>query len=89
MAAPEVRKLGPLIDLKQKIGDFQVGHEGEGFLFELLRLLGNRFLQGLCVRQFTLTRESIDLVQLLLEKCLRDPQPEYSAGLRAGLLAVF
>jgi hypothetical protein len=48
-----------------------VGHEGEG----LLRLLGNRFLQGtyfkqltrnFCVRQFTLTRESIDLVQLLL-----------------------
>jgi len=73
-----VRKLGPLIDLKQKLGDFQVGHEGEGFLFELLRLLGNRFLQGtyfkqltrnFCVRQFTLTRESIDLVQLLLEKC--------------------
>jgi hypothetical protein len=46
LAAPEVRKLGPLIDLKQKLGDFQVGHEGEGFLFELLRLLGNRFLQG-------------------------------------------
>ena len=73
-----MRKLGPLIDLKQKLGDFQVGHEGEGFLFESLRLLGHSFLQGtyfkqfarnFCVRQFTLTRESIDLVQLLLEKC--------------------
>ena len=65
------RKVGPLIDLKQKLGDLQVRHEGEGFLFELLRLLGSRFLrgQGFCVRQFTLTRESIDLVQLLLEKC--------------------
>ena len=46
-----------------------MGHEGEGFLFELLRLIGNRFLQGtyfeqltrnFCVRQFTLTREWID-----------------------------
>ena len=72
------RKVGRLIDLKQKLGDLQVGHEGEGFLFELLRLLGNGFLQGtylkqltrnFCVRQFTLTRDSIDLVQLLLEEC--------------------
>jgi hypothetical protein len=46
-----------------------VRHEGEGFLFELLRLLGYRFLQGTYFKQFTLTRESIDLVQLLLEKC--------------------
>ena len=72
------RKVGPLIDLKQKLGDLQVRHESEGFLFELLRLLGHRFLQGtyfeqltrnFCIRQFTLTRESIDLVQLLLEEC--------------------
>ena len=57
------RKVGPLIDLKQKLGDLQMGHESEGFLFELLRLLGNRFLQGtyfkqltrnFCIRQFTL-----------------------------------
>ena len=70
------RKVGPLIDLQQKLGDLQVRHESKGFLFELLRLLGDRFLQGtyfkqfarnFCVRQFTLTRESIDLVQLLYE----------------------
>ena len=74
------RKVGPLIDLKQKLGDLQVRHESEGFLFELLRLLGHRFLQGtyfeqltrnFCIRQFTLTRESIDLVQLLLESARR------------------
>jgi hypothetical protein len=40
------RKIGPLIDLKQELGDLQVRHESEGFLFELLRLLGYRFLQG-------------------------------------------
>ena len=74
------REVGPLIDFKQKLGDLQVGHEGEGFLFELLRLLEHRFLQGtyfkqlirnFCIRQFTLTRESIDLVQLFLESARR------------------
>jgi hypothetical protein len=34
------------MDLKQKLSDLQVGHEGEGFLFELLRLLGNRASSG-------------------------------------------
>jgi len=72
------RKVGPLVDLKQKLGNLQVGHDGEGFVFESFRLLGHRFLKwtyfeeltrNFCIRQFTLTRESIDLVQLLLEKC--------------------
>jgi hypothetical protein len=72
------RKLNPLIDFKQKLRDLEVGHEGESFILELLRLLGHRLLKWTYLEQFTcnfsirqlaIARELIDLVQLLFQEC--------------------
>ena len=99
------RKLDPLIDFKQKLSDFEVGHERESFVLELLCFLGHRLLEwtyleqftrNLGIRQFTIARELIDLVQLLFQECKTRSQVAFAvnvdchrraptAGLPAGL----